>query len=57
MNIHRASLFPDLDGLCRFLARNMEIKAKEAAEDPGPSFSDLQQQLTKNNEDGPGLIR
>ena len=54
MNIHRASLFPDLDGLCRFLALNMEIKTKEAAEDPGPSFSDLQNQLTKKNEDGPG---
>jgi hypothetical protein len=50
MNIHRASLFPDLDGFCRFLALNMEIKAKEAAEDPGPSFSDLQKQLTKESD-------
>jgi hypothetical protein len=52
MNIHRASLFPDLDGFCRFLALNMEITAKEAAEDPGPSFADLQKELTKKDDDG-----
>jgi hypothetical protein len=45
MNIHRASLFPDLDGFCRFLTLNTEIRAKEAAQEDGPSFSDLRRMM------------
>ena len=45
MNIHRASLFPDLDGFCRSLRLNSEIKAKEAAQEAGPSISDLRKML------------
>lgn len=52
MNIHRASLFPDLDGFCRFLTLNMEIKAKEAGADAGPSIADLEKQLAKKGNDG-----
>jgi hypothetical protein len=45
MNIHRASLFPDLDGFCQFLKLNSEIKAKEVAQEAGPSISELQDLL------------
>ena len=54
MNIHRASLFPDLDGFCRFLSLNSEIRAKEAAEEAGPSISDLQRMLEDKTTGTPG---
>ncbi len=37
MNIHRASLFPDFDGFCKFLGTDLEIKiAKEAQQTGDP---------------------
>jgi len=45
MNIHRASLFPDLDGFCRFLSLNLDIKTKEAGQELGPSIADLERKL------------
>jgi hypothetical protein len=45
MNIHRASLFPGLDGFCQFLKVNSEIKSKDAAQDAELSISDLGKML------------
>jgi hypothetical protein len=45
MNIHRASLFPDLDGFCQSLRLNSEIKAKGPTREAVLSISDLQKML------------
>jgi hypothetical protein len=45
MNIHRASLFPGLDGFCQTLRLDLEIKAKGEVQEPGPSISDLRKML------------
>jgi hypothetical protein len=54
MNIHRASLFPDLDGFCRFLMLNQEIKAKEASEEAGLSVAELEKLLAKRSPSNDG---
>ena len=45
MNIHRASLFPGLDGFCQTLRLDLEIKARGEGQELGPSISDLRKML------------
>jgi hypothetical protein len=45
MNIHRASLFPGLDGFCQSLRLDLEIKAKGERQEAEPSISDLRKML------------
>jgi hypothetical protein len=45
MNIHRASLFPSLDGFCQSLRLDLEIKARGKGQEAGPSISDLRRMV------------
>jgi hypothetical protein len=45
MNIHRASLFPGLDGFCQSLRLDLEIKAKSEGQEAGLSVSELRKML------------
>jgi hypothetical protein len=57
MNIHRASLFPGLDGVGESLKIDMEIKVTGKGEEPDPSISDLREMLSNDQVIRPENLR
>jgi hypothetical protein len=56
MNIHRAALFPGLDGVGESLKIDMEIKVTDEGDQPGPSISDLGEMLSNDQAREPQLL-